>query len=241
MKKYWEFKNIAKDSAELYIYGDISSYEYEGSKSANIFKKELDSINDEADLNIFINSPGGEVFEGIAIGNMIKRRKGKTTCTVDALAGSIATVIATSCDIVRMYKNSMFMIHNASSIVWGNSNDMIKMAEDLDRITNSIKETYLEKCNGKTSIEDFTKLMDEETWLSAEETYNLGLCDEILEENKAVASINSEIFKNYKHVPKDFNESFFYTQKPTMSEETKALLDSVKSMKGFENFDKKFI
>lgn len=107
MKKYWEFKNIAEKSADLFIYGDISSYEYEGSTSANLFKKELDSINPEADINIFINSPGGEVFEGIAIGNMIKRRKGKTTCTVDALAASIATVIAASCDKVYMYKNSM--------------------------------------------------------------------------------------------------------------------------------------
>ena len=231
MKKYWEFKNIAEKSADLFIYGDISSYEYEGSTSANLFKKELDSINPEADINIFINSPGGEVFEGIAIGNMIKRRKGKTTCTVDALAASIATVIATSCDEVYMYKNSMFMIHNASSIAW---------ADDLDRITESIKETYLEKCKKKTTKAEFTRLMDNETWLSADETKELGLCDKVLAENKAVASINSELFKNYKNVPEGLTKPFFDAQKPVMSEETKALLEEVKAMKGYENFDKLF-
>ena len=240
MKKYWEFKNIAETSAELFIYGDISSYEYEGSTSANLFKKELDSINPEADINIFINSPGGEVFEGIAIGNMIKRRKGKTTCTVDALAASIATVIAASCDKVYMYRNSMFMIHNASSIVWGNANEMRKMADDLDRITESIKETYLEKCKKKTTKAEFTRLMDNETWLSADETKELGLCDKVLAENKAVASINSELFKNYKNVPEGLTKPFFDAQKPVMSEETKALLEEVKAMKGYENFDKLF-
>ena len=159
---------------------------------------------------------------------MIKRRKGTTTCTVDALAASIATVIASSCDKVYMYKNSMFMIHNASSIVWGNANEMRKMAEDLDRITESIKETYLEKCKKKTTKAEFTRLMDNETWLSADETKELGLCDKVLAENKAVASINSELFKNYKNVPENLKGSFFVAQNQ-MDDEMKILIKNIKN------------
>ena len=236
MVKYWEFKNIFSNEAELYIYGEIASFSWDDSStSANMFKSELDNIGEGTELNIYLNSPGGEVFEGIAIGNMIKRRKGKTKCIVDALAASIATVIAASCDEVVMYANSMMMVHNALTAVYGNSKDLIKMAEDLDRITESIKETYLDKCKGKVSKDKFTELMDKETWLSAKEAYDLGLCDSIIEENRMVACADPKVLKNYKNVPKKFKDSsFLNAQKPIKSK----IAEEVKAMEGYENFGK---
>src|SRR5699024_3651025 len=103
----------------------------------------------------------------------------------------------------RMPSNSMMMIHNALAGMVGNAEELRKMADDLERITNSTKETYLTKSNGKLTEDKLTELMDAETWLSAYEAVQYGLADEVLKENEMVASVNSEIMNKYKNVPKD--------------------------------------
>jgi ATP-dependent Clp protease protease subunit len=203
--KFWEIKLSAEDSktADIFIYGDIvSSQWYEEDTTATSFKNDLDALGDVSTINLYINSPGGNVFEGVAIYNMLKRHKAKVNVHVDALAASIASVIAMAGDTVYMPKNSMLMIHNPWSFAMGNAAELRKIADDLDRIGQSVKQTYLQKSGDKLSDEKLQEMLDAETWLSADEAYQYGLCDVVLEASQVAASISAEWFNRYKNVPK---------------------------------------
>ncbi|AUS03903.1 Clp protease [Paenibacillus phage Likha] len=190
-------------SADIFIYGDIVTYQWdEVDTSATSFKEDLDRLGDVSNLNLYINSPGGSVFEGIAIHNMLKRHKAKVNVYVDALAASIASVIAMAGDTIYMPKNSMLMIHHPWTFAWGNASEMRKIAEDLDRIGNSSKQTYLQKAGDKLTDEKLQEMLDAETWLSADEAFAYGLCDVVQDANQIAASINDEIMNRYKNVPK---------------------------------------
>lgn len=202
--KFWEFKNISDDIAELYIYSEIIPWEDEDMTSSASFKKDLESHSNAKQLKIHINSPGGSVFDGIAIASMIKRFKGETICYVDGLSASIASVITASCDKVIMPSNAMQMIHNALSggFMFANAKEFRKMADDLDKISASIRQSYLSKSNGKVSEEELIELMDKETWLSADECLAYGLCDEVVSANKMVASVPSKFNNLFNNIPK---------------------------------------
>lgn len=202
--KFWEFKNIIGDtSADLYIYNEISSWEDEDVTSAQSFKDELDNIGNVSTINLYINSPGGSVADGLAIASMLKRNKAQVVAQVDGLACSIASVIACSADKVVMGKNCMMMIHNALSggFFYDNAKGFRKVADDLDKISESLRATYIEKSNGKLEEEKLIELMDNETWLTAKECLELGLCDEIVEANKMVASISNKYASFFNNVP----------------------------------------
>jgi ATP-dependent Clp protease, protease subunit len=207
-KKFWEMKMSANQetSADIYIYGDIVRWVWEDwfpeDVSANTFKEDLDALGDCDVINLYINSPGGSVFEGIAIYNQLKRHKAKINVYVDALAASISSVIAMAGDTIFMPKNSMLMIHNAWTYVTGNAADLRKAANDLDRISNSSKQSYLQKAGDKITDEKLQELLDAETWLSADEAYQYGLCDVVQEANNMAASISDDFISKYKNVPK---------------------------------------
>lgn len=201
-KKYWSFENKGNKTADLYLYNSITSWgSGEYSTSAKSFKKDLDNLGELNELNVYINSPGGDVFEGVTISNMLKRVKGDVNIHIDGIAASIASVIAMSGNNIIMPKNSMMMIHNAWSMHYGNAKDFRKMADDLDKITDSIKQTYLDKADNKIDYDTLTDLMDNETWLTAEECFNYGLCTEVSDSVDAVACVDEGIFKNYKNIP----------------------------------------
>ncbi len=186
-KKFWEVKNSSENEniGETYIYGDIVSYKWDDTDTtAKSFKEDLDSLGDIDTLNIYINSPGGSVFQGTAIYNIIKRHKAKINIHVDGVAASIASVIAMAGDTIFMPKNSMMMIHNPWTFAWGNANELRKQADDLDKIRESLIEAYLSKAGDKLSRETLIEIMDNETWLTAQECYDYGLCDELVEEKK---------------------------------------------------------
>src|SRR5690625_2334560 len=172
-------------SGDIFIYGEITKYAWEerGEKSAKIFQQELEELGDVETINLYVNSPGGSVFEGIAIHNMLKRHPARVVAHVDALAASIASVIIMAADEIRMHGNSMLMIHNAWTFAIGNSAELRKQADDLDRINESAVLSYLAKAGEKLEEETLREMMDEETWLSASEAFEYGLCDEVLEEN----------------------------------------------------------
>ncbi|WP_017797574.1 head maturation protease, ClpP-related [Oceanobacillus kimchii] len=209
IKKFWDMKMSAdQKSGDIFIYGDIERYQWiEEDTTATTFKDDLDNLGDISTINLYINSPGGSVFEGIAIHNMLKRHKAQVNVYIDALAASIASVIAMAGDTIYMPKNSMLMIHNAWTIVAGNSADLRKQADDLDRISNSSKQSYLEKAGDKLSDEKLQEMLDAETWLSADEAYVYGLCDVVQEENKMAASISQDLFAKYKNVPKQLTDN----------------------------------
>lgn len=244
-QKYWEMKMSAgnENSADIFIYGDIVRWVWEDwfpeDVSSNSFKEDLDEIGDVDVINLYINSPGGSVFEGIAIRNMLKRHKAKIKVYIDALAASIASVIATAGDEVYMYKNSMLMIHNAWTTATGNAAELRKAADDLDRISNSSKQSYLEKAGDKLTDEKLQEMLDAETWLSADEAFEFGLCDVVLQENNMAASISSELFEKYKHVPQNLLEppknaisAEEMSKRQQIAEEAKANLSYLKTISG---------
>lgn len=206
MKKFWECKQSAnQDEADIYIFGEITSFKWdESDTTASSFQKDLKELGDVKKINLHVNSPGGSVFEGIAIGNMLKQHKAYVTAYVDALAASIASVIVVSCDKVIMPENSMMMIHNPWSFATGNANELRKQADDLDRIAESSVVTYLAKAGEKLTEEKIKQIMDEETWLSAKEAFDYGLCDIVESSNQIAASISEKLFSNYQRVPEKY-------------------------------------
>lgn len=217
-KKYWEFKASAQGVGELYIYGDIVRYQWdEDDTSAKSFKRDLDALGDIQTLNLYINSPGGSVFEGVAIYNILKRHKAKVHVHVDALAASIASVIAMAGDTITMPSNAMMMIHNPWMFTWGNAVELRKAADDLDRIGASMKQSYLDRAGDKLTEDKLTEMLDAETWLSAQECLEYGLCDVVGEENQAAAHVSDELFAKYKNIP-DALKSSVRQQPPEDSE-----------------------
>lgn len=201
-KKYWEFKNKTSTEADLYLYIEVASWGggY-AAHSAQSFKQELDNLGAIDTLNIYINSPGGDVFEGNTIMNMLKRKKCTKNVYVDGLAASIASVIAMSGDKIIMPNNAMMMIHNAWTYTAGNSKDLRKLADDLDKVNASIRQAYLDKAGEKLDEETLITLMDNETWLTAQECYNYGLCDVVGEEKSVAAKFDLNKLSNYKNTP----------------------------------------
>lgn len=206
MKKFWNMV-LNGNVADIYIFGEIVSagWEWDESEiSANTFQNDLKSLGEVAEINLHINSPGGSVFEGVAIYQMLIQHKAKINVYIDGLAASIASVIAMAGDVIYIPNNAMMMIHNPWTYAIGNANELRKQAEDLDKIGASMRESYLNKSGEKISEEELTELLDNETWLSAKEAINYGLADELLSENRVAACVSKELFAKYKNVPEAF-------------------------------------
>lgn len=208
MKKFWEFKALAEENAgELSIYGDIVSYKWDDSDTtAQSFKDDLEALGDIDTLNIYINSPGGSVFQGNAIYSILKRHKAKVNIHVDGLAASIASVIAMSGDTIFMPENAMMMIHNPWTFAYGNASELRKVADDLDKMRESLIAAYLAKTGDKMERETLIDLLDKETWLSAQDCLAYGFCDVVEASNDIAASVNREFFAKYKHTPEELLE-----------------------------------
>ena len=193
-----KFKNFMRQSAqvkaeanELYIYGAIGDWfdELEG-------KQLVDKINSyEGDLTIHINSPGGNVFDGIAVHSAIKARKGNTKIVVDGIAASIASVIVMAGDEIVMAEGSFLMIHNAWTLAIGDSVEMRKMADTLEKVSGEIRGFYQRKTG--QPAEALQKMMDAETWLTAKEAKEQNFADQILEDSAEIdASLDLSPFNN---------------------------------------------
>lgn len=190
MKKLWELKQAAQEETlELYIYGDVEGDYFdlwsgkliESETSANHFREELEKYPDTKQINVYINSYGGSVFEGTAIYSQLKRHPAQKTVYVDGFACSIASVIAMVGDKVIMPKNTMMMIHNMMACVCGNAAELRKAAKDLDTIMEGNRQAYLEKSNGKITEEKLIELLEAETWLTAQQCIEYGFADELME------------------------------------------------------------
>jgi regulator of replication initiation timing len=134
------------------------------------------------------------VFDGMAMYNVIKRREAKTTVYIEGIAASIATIIALGADEVIMAENSLFMIHNAWGGTSGEAKDMRKTAQTLDKITSELTDIYVKKTG--LSYDALAEMMDEETWLNAEEAFRLGFIDTISDSIKVAAKYDVSKFKN---------------------------------------------
>ncbi|EMA6341690.1 Clp protease ClpP [Bacillus cytotoxicus] len=205
-KPFFTFNALGSSVGEINIYGEIASKNYwwdEDVVTAKEFKKQLDSLGNVETINVYINSPGGDVFTGQAIHSMLKRHDAHVNVYVDGLAASIASVIAMAGNTIHMPRNAMLMIHNPWTFAFGNAKDFRKTADDLDKIRDSILETYLSQ-SPEMNRDELINLLDNETWLTAQEALDLGLIDEITEENEVAASISDNLFNRYKNVPQCF-------------------------------------
>lgn len=177
----WEFRQSAEkpDSLELYIYSTVEEdgFWWNSETSARHFKDELAKHPDAKEITVYINSLGGSVMEGIAIYNQLRRHPAHITVRVDGFACSIASVIAMAGDTVIMPKNTVMMIHNAWTIAVGNPKELHKAADDLEIINQASRQAYLDKAGDKLTEERLTELLDAETYLTAAQCMELGLCD----------------------------------------------------------------
>lgn len=195
-KKFWNItKNEEAKSADVVMYGTIGSDEYWDDVCDKTIKEEIGNLGDVENINVHINSPGGSVFAAVAIANTLKNHKAKVTAFIDGLAASAATIITSACDVVKMPKNAMFMIHNPLTWAYGNKQELEKTGILLDKVKDSILETYLAKAKGKTK-EELSALMDEEKWFNAEEAKEYGFIDEIIEEVENLQNVNNLLIVN---------------------------------------------
>lgn len=188
-KVRWNVLQKAENPNELdiYLYDDIESDSYdwwtgeiqESETSAKHIQKVLESNPNATQINLYINSYGGEVKEGLGIFNQLKRHVANKTAYIDGFACSIASVIAMACDKVVMGPNSLMMIHHASCGAWGNSEELRKAANDLDVIDKASCSSYLLKAGDKLDEATLNTLLDNQTWLNADDCFKYGLCDEI--------------------------------------------------------------
>lgn len=163
------------DSADVFIYDAIYPDDgFGGGVGAAAFQQELNAIKSKT-INLFLNSPGGLVHEGITIYNALKAHPATVNVTVQGIAASIASVIAQAGDRIEMAGGSMMMIHEAFGFSMGNASDMRKMAEALDKMTSSIAGIYAARSGKDTSR--WLDLMAAETWFSDQEAVVAGLAD----------------------------------------------------------------
>lgn len=220
-----EVKNeVDSEVAELYLYGTIrQAYWWEDEEECISSKRVRNSLKNlkGRDINVHINSGGGDVFESIAICNLLKQHDGDINIYIDAMAGSGASIITTAGKNVFMFSNSMQMIHKAWTITMGNADELREEANKLDKVDTSVKASYMSKFVG--TEEELEQLIADETYLTAEECLSFGLCTKILEEkeedltpensiketlfNKYQKNIVSEIEKETKEVNKSIRVS----------------------------------
>lgn len=172
-----EFKNSSENQevAELYLYGTIGNGWFDDITSGNV--KEFLNTSDVSQLNVHVNSGGGDVFESIAIHNLLKSHSAKISIYIDGLAGSGASVIAMAGDEIIMPRNAMMMIHKAWTVAAGNADEFRKVANDMDKIDHAVTESYTGRFVGER--EELVTLLTNEEWLTADECMALGFCDSV--------------------------------------------------------------
>lgn len=209
MKKFWNFNKPEPNRGELMLYGEIAETSWWGDEvTPKQFKADLDALGDVNQLDIYINSGGGDVFAGVAIYNILKRNPAKKTVRVDGLAASIASVIAMAGDEIVMAENAMMMIHEAWTYASGNKREIRKVADELERIDGMLIGTYAARTDGEE--EDISAMLEAETWMTAAEAVEKGFADRVETGLKVAASVrghtlvmNGQKFdlSRYQHPP----------------------------------------
>ena len=188
-ENWYNINSKASKVVDVYIFDEIGM----GGVNAQGFIEEIKSFKDSP-MNLHINCVGGDVFDGMAIYNIIKKRTAKTTVYIEGIAASMGSVIALAADNVVMAENSLFMIHNAWGGAMGEAKEMKKTAKLLDKISGEIADIYVKKT--KLPYDKVKEMMDEETWLNAEEALELGFIDSISDAIKVAAKYDVSKFKN---------------------------------------------
>lgn len=196
--KFWKWSNsVSSNNQELILDGPIASDTWWGDEvTPDLFREELKQH--AGDLTVVINSPGGDVFAGLAIYNALVNHNGNVTVRVDGLAASIASVIAMAGDKIIMSPGSMIMIHRPSVYAAGTVDDMEKAKDVLLKIEEGITPIYAKRTG--LSDEKITELLEAETWMLADKAVELGFADEVSEapeKQKQDESVQNVIGMNF--------------------------------------------
>jgi len=195
MKNQIKVNALASDEAEILIYGQIGDAFFdEDAKSAGQVRRELAAMGDVKDITVRINSPGGNVFDGAAIYNLLKDHPANVLVKIDGLAASAASMIAMAGDLIVMPNTAQMMIHDPWMLAMGNSRDMRKAADVLDEIRDSMLHAYTEKTG--LSADQIKAMLEEETWMGAAKAKELGFVDEQTTDVVVQPNFDMSWFKN---------------------------------------------
>lgn len=185
--QWWKIKNAASDRASVYLYGLIGEDFWGDGNSAAEFASELNTIT-APNIDLHINSEGGQVFEGIAIHSAIAQHPAHVTAMIDGLAASAASFIAMAADRIEMAKAAKMMIHDAATgfaMAAGNADQLRTFAKEvldtadlLDEMSDTIADMYTDRAGG--TREQWRNTMRAEKWYSSQEAVDAGLADGII-------------------------------------------------------------
>lgn len=197
------FAKAAGKRGEIYIYEDIGEGWF-GGISAKSFSEAMRDLGKVSALDIYINSYGGSVFDGIAIYNQIKRFDGEKVVHIDGIAASIASVIAMAGDEIVIAANGTVMIHDPWGMSVGTADEMRKCADSLDLTRDTILDTYLARTKGdRKKISDW---MAAESWMNADQAVERGFADKKVDEKRVAASA-SKVCDKFKNMPADLKRA----------------------------------
>lgn len=194
------------DPVDIYFYGDIGGAAWETAdfaedKCPQDVQDFFNSIPPNAPVNVYMNSGGGDAYAGLAIANMIRRHKGKTTGHVDGLAASIASVIVSGCDKVIIHNGGQFMMHKPLTIAIGNANDFKTTIKRLDACQDCITDIYMLKAKAGVTRDTITKLINAETWLGSATAQKY--FDFEADNTQAAVAAKSGYLSSYRHTPQN--------------------------------------
>lgn len=196
LKRDVRFEAKGENEYKLTVYGSIGGWFSEN--NAEAVRRKIQDVKAEK-IHVHINSGGGSAFDGVAICNLLKQHDAEIIVHIDGWAASAASVIAMAGDKIIMPSNTMMMIHQASTIEYGNADFFEKTARDLRKIDSALAASYKKRFVG--TDEELKQLLKDETWLTAEEAVALGLADEIADEieiDDTQEDEEEEIVENFK-------------------------------------------
>lgn len=192
--------------AEIVIYSAIGESFWEDTISAQSFHQEIKSLPDSVEtINLRINSPGGDVFDGITIYNRLKQHKAKVVAYVDGMAASIASVIMLAADEIYIGEGAQVMIHKPWTMAVGDARDLEETIDRLDDVEEQILGIYLRNTKEKTTRSELRAMMAKTTWMDADESIEFGFATGKIESGEAVkiAACNDQNLPWMGTAPKD--------------------------------------
>lgn len=203
MKKPWSISAKSSSEIEILLYDMIGQDFWSGEGvTAKSFAEDLKAAGDGIrTIRLRVNSPGGNVFDGLAIYNTLLSHGAKVTAQVDGLSASIASVVTMAASEISMGDNAMMMIHNPSTAIAGDANEMRRMAETMDKVKTSMITAY--RRHTTKSADEVAALMDVETWMTAEEAVDNGFAERIItpEGEAAAAASFGPVLAKFRRVP----------------------------------------
>lgn len=196
---WYRVKASSTASAEIWLYDEIGGWGI----SAREFADDIKALGEVKHIDLRIHSPGGDVFEGMAIYNLLKNHPAKITVHIDGLAASIGSVIAMAGDTIIMPENAMMMIHKPWGMQGGDADDMRKYAELLDKVEDTLVSAYTR--SGKPA-DEIKQLLKAETWYTGAEAVAAGFADKVTTSLEAVAKLKSQ--REYNNMPKHVKAFF---------------------------------